>query len=125
MHEYSITSQIVENVLQEAKKHDAKKIFEVHLVIGKFTFLGIEQVRFSYEILVKGTIMEGSKLYIEERNGVVKCAGCGYEGTIMYEDDPKYHILFPTLYCPKCRSKVDLIEGKECIIKSVKLMRDK
>ena len=54
-----MTTQIVNSILEEAKKHNAKRIDEVHLVIGKLTFLGLEQVRFAYEILVKDTIMEG------------------------------------------------------------------
>ncbi len=121
MHEFSMTKQIVENVLKEAKKHDAKNVMQVHLVIGKLTFLGIEQVRFSYEILVKGTIMEGSKLCIEEKDGSVRCAKCGYKGSINYEDDPVYHVLSPTLRCPECEGVVQIAGGKECTIKSIKL----
>ena len=69
MHEFSMATQLVENVLEEAKRHDAKKVAEVHLVIGKMTFLGVDQVRFSYGILVKDTIMEDSKLIIKEQDG--------------------------------------------------------
>ena len=122
MHEFSMTTQIVENVLREAEKHNAKKVTEVHLVIGKLTFLGIEQVRFSYNILVEGTMMKGSKLYIAEKNGIVKCSSCGYEGDFMYEDDPMYHISTPTLRCPKCGGLVKIVGGRECTIKSIKLV---
>ena len=122
MHEFSMTTQIVENVLREAEKHNAKKVTEVHLVIGRLTFLGVEQVRFSYNILVEGTIMEGSNLYIEEKNGVVKCSSCGYEGDFMYEDNPAYHVPTPTLRCPKCGGTVNIIGGRECTIKSIKLL---
>ncbi|KPV62216.1 MAG: putative hydrogenase nickel incorporation protein HypA [Candidatus Bathyarchaeota archaeon BA1] len=122
MHEFSTTSQIVQCILQEAEKHHAKKVLEVHLVIGKLTFLGLEQVRFAYEALVKGTIMEGSKLHIEEKDGVIKCANCGYKGDFQYQDDPMYHIPTPTLNCPKCRGIVEILGGKECLIKSIKLV---
>lgn len=121
MHEFSMTTKIVESVLEEARKHDAKKVLAVHLVIGKLTFLGVEQVRFSYDVLVKGTIMEGSELHIEEKDGIVHCALCGYRGSLEYEDDPVYHVPTPTLLCPKCGSKVQIAAGKECTIKSVKL----
>jgi len=96
-------------------------VTEVLLVIGKLTFLSIEQVRFSYNVLVDGTIMEGSKLYIEEKDGVVRCSNCGYEGCLKYEDNPMYHVPTPTLNCPKCRGVVKIVGGKECTIKSVKL----
>ncbi len=122
MHEFSMTTQIVENVLQEAQKHNAKKVTEVHLIIGELTFLGAEQVRFSYDILVEGTIMEGSKLYIKEKNGVVKCSSCDYEGAFMYEDNPTLHAPIPTLSCPKCGGIVSVVGGRECTIKSIKLV---
>ena len=77
-----MTTQIVESVLAEAEKQDAKKVTEVHLTIGKLTFLGIEQVRFAYRILVEDTIMKGSKLIIQEKDGVIECPSCGYKGTL-------------------------------------------
>ncbi len=117
-----MTSQIVENVLQEARKRNAKEVIEVHLIIGKLAFLGLEQVRFSYKILVEGTIMEHSKLFITVKDGSVKCSSCGYEGSFNYEDDPVYHVLTPTLHCPECNGLVEIIGGRECTIKSVKLV---
>ena len=125
MHEFSVTSQIVEAILKEAEKHNANKVVEVHLDVGKLTFLGLEQVRFSYEVLVKGTIMEGSELHIKERNGIVKCRSCGYEGDFKYEDDPFYHIPTPTLHCPECGETVEIVGGRECTIRDVKLLIDK
>ena len=122
MHEFSMITQIVKNILLEAERYNAKKVAEVNLVIGKLTFLGIEQVRFSYNLIVENTIMEGSKLCIEETRGVVKCPSCGYEGDIMYEDDPVYHLPTPTLRCPKCEGVVKVIGGRECTIKSIKVV---
>ena len=116
-----MSSQIVETVLGEAAKHNAKEVAEVHLVIGKLTFLGLEQVRFSYKVLTEGTILENSKLLIETKDGVVKCGSCGYEGSFNYEDDPVYHVQIPTLLCPKCGNTVKIVGGRECTIKSVKL----
>jgi hydrogenase nickel incorporation protein HypA/HybF len=117
-----MTSQIVQSVLAEAEKRGAKKVTEVHLIIGKLTFLGLEQVRFAYEAVTKGTIMEGSKLIIVEQEGIVKCSRCGYEGGFKYEDDPLYHVPVPTLKCPKCGNVVSIVAGKECTIKSIKMM---
>jgi hydrogenase nickel incorporation protein HypA/HybF len=119
-----MTTQIVENVLREAKEHNAKEVSEVHLVIGELTFLGLEQVRFSYKVITEGTMMENSKLFIEMKDGVVKCGSCGYEGSFNYEDDPMYHVPIPTLLCPKCSGTVDIIGGRECLIRSIKLVVD-
>jgi len=122
VHEFSVTSQIVQSVLEEAENRKAKKVTEVHLVIGNLTFLGLEQVRFAFEALTKGTIMDGSKLIIDEQEGAVKCNHCGYEGGFKYEDDPMYHVSVPTLKCPQCGSVVNIVAGKECTIKSIKMM---
>ena len=122
MHEGSITTQIVESILQEAKRRTAKKISEVQLVIGELTFLNPDQVRFWYEILTKDTIMEDSKLTIEESKGIVKCRQCGYEGDFKYIDDPALHVSTPTLNCPKCGGIVEIVGGKDCLIKNIKML---
>ena len=112
----------MQSVLEEARKHGAKKVKEVSLIIGELTFLGLEQVRFAYEILAKDTIMEDSNLLIKEGEGVVKCNSCGYEGDFKYEDNPQYHLPMPTLHCPKCDGIVEIVGGKECIIESIRLV---
>jgi hydrogenase nickel incorporation protein HypA/HybF len=120
-----MTTQIIENVLEEAKRHDAKKVTEVYVAIGKMTYLGVDQVRFAYKILAEDTIMKGSKLFIEEKDGVIECSSCGYRGAIPFEDDPAYHVPIPTLQCPKCKKTAKIVEGKECTIKSIKMVKGK
>jgi hydrogenase nickel incorporation protein HypA/HybF len=124
VHELTITTQIVENVLFEAKKQNATQITEVHLIIGKLAFLGIEQIRFSYNILIENTIMKNSKLIIEEKDGFIKCSSCGYKGEISIEDDPIYHVPIPILCCPKCENVAKIVEGKECTIKRIRMVKE-
>jgi len=123
MHEFSMATQLVENVLAEAKRNGAKKVAEVHLVIGKMTFLGKYQIRFAYDILKKDTIMNDSELIIEEQDGVIQCSSCGFKGPVPIEDDPAYHIPVPTLKCPKCGKEAKIVEGKECTIKSIRILK--
>lgn len=117
-----MTQQIVQTVLDEASKHNAKRVTSVELVIGKLTFLGLEQIRFSYRLLVKGTIMEHSKLLIQEMDPTVKCAACGYEGPAKYIDDPAFHFAIPTLTCPKCEQQVTIKLGRECTVKNIRII---
>jgi len=122
VHEGSITTQIVESVLSEANHRRAKKVVEVNLVIGSLTFLNPDQVKFWYKILTKDTVLEGSKLVIEENKGTVRCPMCGYEGSFKFVDDSVFHLPLPTLQCPKCDGTVEIVSGKDCIIKSIKML---
>jgi hydrogenase nickel incorporation protein HypA/HybF len=120
-----MASQIVKSVIEEAKRHDAKKVAEVKLIIGKMTFLGVEQIRFSYQILTKDTILNNSKLLIEEQEGIIQCSNCRFKGMVQIKDDPTYHVPIPTLKCPKCGHQAKIIQGNECTIKSIRLLKDK
>ena len=64
MHEFSIASSIVENVLELAERERASKVLEVRLVIGEFTHIEGEQVRFCFEAIVQGTALEGAVLVV-------------------------------------------------------------
>jgi hypothetical protein len=47
MHEFSVMTQIVDLVLDEARKRNASKVEQVDLEVGEFTMLGLEQMRSS------------------------------------------------------------------------------
>jgi hydrogenase nickel insertion protein HypA len=126
LHEYAMTKRIVESVLEEAKKHGAHRVTEVHLTIGEFTFLGEEAVRAAYKALAKDTMLEDSKLYIEFVKGVIKCPNCGYKGGVHLseEQEHEHHEHYeetPVIYCPKCESPAKVVSGKECVVKTVKM----
>ncbi len=124
MHEFSTMSQIVDAILQEAKKHDAIDVKEVHLEIGELTFLLEEPLKFAYEILSKDSILERSKLIVKEKRAMVSCNSCGYGGEIDYDQTfsigphmgyPRY----PKISCPECDSRVEIVAGKECTIRNI------
>ncbi len=121
MHEFSMTTQIVDTILAEAEKHKAKRVTQVHLKIGSLSFLNPDQMRFAFKVLSKDSILEKSRLYISLAKGEVRCPKCGYQGPLNVEDDPAFHIPYPTLLCPKCSSLVEIIAGKGCEITSVKV----
>lgn len=120
MHEFSMASEIVKTILDEVEKRKVKRVIEVTLVIGEFTFLGLDQIRFCYETLAKGTILEKAKLTIEEQNGIVECDKCSFRGPISYVNEPAFHLQIPSFTCPKCNSEIQIVEGKDCLIKSIK-----
>jgi len=121
MHEFSVMSQIVDCILDEARKRDARKVEQVELEIGEFTLLGDEQMRFAYEVLSKDTILEGSALKVGRIDGKVRCRSCGYEGPLkLAEDTP--HKAVPVLECPRCGSPAEITEGRECLIRNIRMV---
>ena len=122
MHEFSTTQQIVNCILEEAKKRNAKKVTDVNLLIGKLTVLGLEQIKFCYSLLVKDTIMENSKLRIEQVEPIVECEKCSYKGPIKHENSDIFHFMLPVLECPKCGGTVSIVKGRECIVKNFKMV---
>jgi hydrogenase nickel insertion protein HypA len=114
-------NKIVESVIEEASRRKAKSVSEVHLVIGELAFLGEEQAKMWFDLLKENTILKRAKLFIEQENGKVRCPNCSYEGSIKNLDVADHHAAFPAIGCPKCGSPVEIISGRDCIVKTVKL----
>jgi len=121
MHEFSVMTQIVDSVLAEAKRRDARKVEHVELDVGEFTMLGHEQMRFAYEVLSKDTILQGSELEIRTIKGGIKCDSCGYEGSVMIAEDTP-HRSVPILECPKCHSAAKIVEGRDCVVRNIRMV---
>jgi hydrogenase nickel incorporation protein HypA/HybF len=122
MHEVSVMSSILEQVLKELDKHEVRKVEEVELVVGELTFLGHEQLMFAYEIMSRDTPLEGAELKIMTENIEVECSSCGYSGPTDYLDGEEYHRSVPILHCPKCSGKVIIVKGKRCGVTSIKVV---
>ena len=121
MHEYSIANSIVEAVLELAKQHNANRVVEVRMNIGQLRVLSIDQLRFSYEIISKGTALEGSQLTVQETSGSVRCPKCGY-GNKIETDDESFHFGIPSMVCPTCGTNLSIEGGDECVITKVRML---
>ena len=122
MHEVSIISSIIDSVLVELEKHQVEKVEEVYLTLGSLTFLGEDQLKFAYEILSKGTALDGSTLVIEKEDVEVRCRSCDYRGEPdSIEGD--FHGTIPILQCPECGEDVEVIKGKSCTVRSIRVVQ--
>lgn len=121
MHELSVATSLVESLTEVAMKKSATKVIEVELKVGKLRLLSLDQLRFSYEILSKGTLLEGSKLSIEETPGSVRCLNCTYSEMIESKD-PSYHFGLPQMRCPRCGADLVVEGGDECLISRVRMV---
>ena len=121
MHELAITTSLVEALLELVKKQSSTKVLEVHLKVGKLRVLSIDQLKFSYEILSKGTALEGSLLDIEETPGYARCTNC-HRAEKLEADDLSFHFSLPQMTCPQCGTKLILEGGDECLITRVRML---
>jgi len=122
MHEFSIATSIADGVLDFAARQ-AGQVLSVRVVIGELTHVEAEQLSFCYEAITKGTAIEGSTLEIEKLEAIVKCGHCTYQGRPKYWDEALAFAAVVTLQCPRCGKAVEAIEGHECAIKTVKLIK--
>ncbi len=120
MHEFSVMSQLVQGVLEEAKGHSASRVEEVVLDLGDFTMLGVEQLTFAFDVLTKGTIMEGAVLTVHRIPGRVRC-GCGVDREMAPDADSPHRVV-PVLECPGCGKLAELVEGRECVVRNIRMV---
>ena len=122
MHEFSIMAGVIEAALNSISSYDVENVEKVYLDIGELTFLSPEQLRFAFEILSKNNALEGAELVLEERRAEVKCLSCDYCGRPGNGiEGEQGHFGFFSFYCPKCGGAVDIIRGKECVLKRIKM----
>jgi hydrogenase nickel incorporation protein HypA/HybF len=120
MHELSVMTQVVESVRDSLAGRDIVRVESVRLEIGELTMLGREQVRFAWDVLTKQGPLKGSKLVIVRKPAVVKCPECGFRGPPKKTSKGWSHTAIPLVACPKCGGNVDLVGGRETIVRSLR-----
>jgi hydrogenase nickel incorporation protein HypA/HybF len=78
MHELSIALSIVAMAEDEARQRGVQ-VNAVHLKLGTLSGVVKEALLFSYDLACEGTLLEGSRLLIEEVPTVVYCPACQTE----------------------------------------------
>jgi hydrogenase nickel incorporation protein HypA/HybF len=110
MHELAIAHSLLEVILNQAEKHDAKKIKTIRLKIGDMAGVLVESLEMGFFISSQDTIAEGATIEVERVPLIVKCNHCGIEQRIK-----EY-----TFRCQKCFSdQVTIISGRELLIDSI------
>lgn len=123
MHEFSIASEIVSNVLDATKKNDGRKVLAVQLEIGELTLLNIAQVTFWVKELFKDSIAEGAKVKARAVKARIVCEECGYKGRVRLSQEDLVSRL-GLQNCPQCHSfQVKVEKGKECLLRRIQVSR--
>ena len=123
MHEFSIASDIVRNVLDTAKQNGGKKVLSIDLDIGQLTLLNTEQVVFWVKELLKDSIADEAEVKVKTVKARVACEVCRHRGSAKSDQgDPFQH--FIPLSCSKCGSfQVKIEKGRECFLRRIRVLK--
>lgn len=103
-------------VLDEAEKAGAARVDRIDLVIGEMTGAMGDCVRFYFDLLSKGTIVEGAEVAIETVPPMARCRNC-------HEMSPLARKTYWA--CPHCEDKrLQIVAGRELLVKSIGVVLD-
>ncbi len=112
MHELAITQSLLELVLEQARKVEAKKVGKVNVVIGKMSGVVDECVQFYFDFLSADSIASGASLTFTRIPMKVRCRNCGLSFT---PDKSEWK-------CPQCgKWDAEVTAGQELYIDSIEV----
>ena len=120
MHEVSVMARVVESVKGSLAGRDILRVESVRLEVGDLTMLGREQLQFAWGVLTGDGPLKGSKLVIVRKPAVVACPACGFRGAPKSAPKAWSHTAIPLISCPKCGGEVDIVGGRETIVRSLR-----
>lgn len=104
MHELSVTQSILEIALRHGNEANAKRIADIHIVMGELSTMVDDSIQFYWDMIAEGTIAQGAKLHFRRVPAELQCMACF----------TKYHPKEMELICPNCGSVgVKIIAGEE------------
>ena len=102
MHEVSIVEALIEQVESEvARSGHGGRVTRLELEIGRLSGVNVDSIRFAYELLGPGSVVDGAEMQIDEPKAVCACASCGKRTEI---DELVFE-------CPACGSQQMAVEG--------------
>lgn len=112
MHEFAITRDMLDIVLEHAEKAGSKKINRINLVIGEMCGYVDECVQFYFDFLAEGTPAEKAVLSFRMVPMEARCRSCGRKFSPGELD----------WTCPGCGgSMVEITAGKELFVESIEV----
>lgn len=115
MHEGQFTEKIVEVIFAEVKKIPGQKLKSVLVKVGEVYHLVPDAVKMHFEVLTKGTPLQGVTLDLQEESMEVYCPHC--KKTTFVED---HHMVA----CPFCYAlDVTPIRGNQITVESIELCK--
>lgn len=115
MHEMALTQSIIDITTESARQHGAEKVLKITLTVGQLADVVVDSLRFCFEAITPGTMLEGAELEIDEVEAAAVCIQCGVE----FQPDPL------DFTCPACQNPfTEVIRGKEFAVASIEVDKD-
>ena len=112
MHEMSIAMSMIEIVKEEMRKCDAKKLRSVRLNVGQLSAVVPEALSFCFEVVTKGTEMEGARLVMDIIPLRGYCDIC----------EKEFEIKDYVFACPFCASKdIKTLSGQDLAVVEIEV----
>ena len=114
MHELSIARSIVEISSVAVHEDGATKVIAVRVRIGVLSGIAPAALAFSYDVAVRGTPLESSRLIVDLVPVIVHCSDCGRETEL--PDASR-------LVCAACGTPTsDIRSGRELEVESIEVI---
>ncbi len=112
MHEMSICESIVSVIEQQAVAQSFRKVNMVRLEIGPLAGVEIAALRFSFDVVTRGSVAQGARLEVIELPVHARCVACDKSIDVRTRFDA----------CPICGGyQVQITGGDELRIKDVEV----
>ncbi len=113
MHELAIVEALIEQVDRELHRAgQTGRVVELNLAVGRLSGVHSGSLRFAFELLSPGSVVEGAAMNISEPPATCRCRDCGHSEPI---DEL-------AAQCPSCGSGNIVIEGgRELTLDSIEL----
>ena len=110
MHELPATQSVLEIALRHAGQAGAKRVTDIHLVIGQLATLVDDSIQFYWDMIAEGTSAAGATLHFKRVPAELQCMVCSEK----YRPDGK------EIICPNCGSVgAKIIAGEEFFVEAI------
>ncbi|MCP8308050.1 MAG: hydrogenase maturation nickel metallochaperone HypA [archaeon] len=138
MHEISLAFAIFETAKGILKEKEGKEVIELEIELGGLTMISPLQLKFALETIFEDeSPFKNCKIKIDAIEPIFECKKCkhSWRPNLSSRSPMISHLenlscvhcmdtYFAFMICPNCGSnEVDVISGKECVIKGIKIMK--
>ena len=112
MHEMALSESLLQVLEEQAREHGYAAVRTVWLEVGALAGVEPEALRFSFEVVTRGTLAEGAALHIIDTGASAWCLQCEKSVSVKALLEP----------CPDCGSyQLQVNGGQELRIKELEV----